>query len=143
MLIRFVLAFAAWAAGATFVCAEAPSAIAFGRLAAIQDAMISPDGARVAILGGPAGARSLNIATLDTAENVSLPLGDVEAVEVRWAGNDYVIVRVRFYEKLAQRRDYQFERNIVVDTAGEPIACLLYTSPSPRDQRGSRMPSSA
>ena len=26
---------------------------------------------------------------------------------------------------------------------GEKIACLLYTSPSPRDQRGSRMPSSA
>ena len=24
-----------------------------------------------------------------------------------------------------------------------PNACLLYTSPSPRDQRGSRMPSSA
>ena len=26
---------------------------------------------------------------------------------------------------------------------GEVIDCLLYTSPSPRDQRGSRMPSSA
>ena len=26
---------------------------------------------------------------------------------------------------------------------GEYILCLLYTSPSPRDQRGSRMPSSA
>ena len=25
----------------------------------------------------------------------------------------------------------------------EAISCLLYTSPSPRDQRGSRMPSSA
>ena len=25
----------------------------------------------------------------------------------------------------------------------EPEPCLLYTSPSPRDQRGSRMPSSA
>ena len=25
----------------------------------------------------------------------------------------------------------------------EPMTCLLYTSPSPRDQRGSRMPSSA
>eukprot|EP00829_Urostomides_striatus_P002732 TRINITY_DN13005_c0_g1_i1.p2 TRINITY_DN13005_c0_g1~~TRINITY_DN13005_c0_g1_i1.p2 ORF type:complete len:129 (+),score=54.08 TRINITY_DN13005_c0_g1_i1:67-453(+) len=25
----------------------------------------------------------------------------------------------------------------------DPITCLLYTSPSPRDQRGSRMPSSA
>ena len=26
---------------------------------------------------------------------------------------------------------------------GNPMNCLLYTSPSPRDQRGSRMPSSA
>ena len=26
---------------------------------------------------------------------------------------------------------------------GSPLGCLLYTSPSPRDQRGSRMPSSA
>ena len=26
---------------------------------------------------------------------------------------------------------------------GPPYPCLLYTSPSPRDQRGSRMPSSA
>ena len=34
-------------------------------------------------------------------------------------------------------------RNIAVEDAWEHIACLLYTSPSPRDQRGSRMPSSA
>ena len=27
--------------------------------------------------------------------------------------------------------------------AVDPVSCLLYTSPSPRDQRGSRMPSSA
>ena len=27
--------------------------------------------------------------------------------------------------------------------ADDTMACLLYTSPSPRDQRGSRMPSSA
>ena len=30
-----------------------------------------------------------------------------------------------------------------VDEAAYVKACLLYTSPSPRDQRGSRMPSSA
>ena len=29
------------------------------------------------------------------------------------------------------------------ETLDGPSACLLYTSPSPRDQRGSRMPSSA
>ena len=32
---------------------------------------------------------------------------------------------------------------IVTPTSGEILACLLYTSPSPRDQRGARMPSSA
>jgi len=32
---------------------------------------------------------------------------------------------------------------IVVGIGIEIIICLLYTSPSPRDQRGSRMPSSA
>ena len=30
--------------------------------------------------------------------------------------------------------------NVIKD---KPTTCLLYTSPSPRDQRGSRMPSSA
>ena len=29
------------------------------------------------------------------------------------------------------------------DEATRTVLCLLYTSPSPRDQRGSRMPSSA
>ena len=29
------------------------------------------------------------------------------------------------------------------EAAEETLGCLLYTSPSPRDQRGSRMPSSA
>ena len=33
------------------------------------------------------------------------------------------------------------QRNEVRES--EPKDCLLYTSPSPRDQRGSRMPSSA
>ena len=32
---------------------------------------------------------------------------------------------------------------IEVTANGQKITCLLYTSPSPRDQRGSRMPSSA
>ena len=31
----------------------------------------------------------------------------------------------------------------LLDISDEYFPCLLYTSPSPRDQRGSRMPSSA
>ena len=37
----------------------------------------------------------------------------------------------------------QKEINSPADVEGLKIRCLLYTSPSPRDQRGSRMPSSA
>ena len=44
----------------------------------------------------------------------------------------------------------EFGAKRVIDTpiaelgfAGIGVGCLLYTSPSPRDQRGSRMPSSA
>ena len=33
--------------------------------------------------------------------------------------------------------------SVVTSTASSSNTCLLYTSPSPRDQRGSRMPSSA
>ena len=36
-----------------------------------------------------------------------------------------------------------YELNDKVDFMAELHVCLLYTSPSPRDQRGSRMPSSA
>ena len=32
---------------------------------------------------------------------------------------------------------------LITDAVVEGARCLLYTSPSPRDQRGSRMPSSA
>ena len=32
---------------------------------------------------------------------------------------------------------------LIISGSGETNSCLLYTSPSPRDQRGSRMPSSA
>ena len=39
------------------------------------------------------------------------------------------------------------EKNKTIDTEADIVdsssCCLLYTSPSPRDQRGSRMPSSA
>ena len=53
----------------------------------------------------------------------------------------------KFYTKL----DAKQKKNYVLFAAGSGItpmlsimkSCLLYTSPSPRDQRGSRMPSSA
>ena len=37
----------------------------------------------------------------------------------------------------------EFDKNAIHIAAIDTNTCLLYTSPSPRDQRGSRMPSSA
>ena len=42
-------------------------------------------------------------------------------------------------DKFVETKDYTYE---TYDSA-KTYTCLLYTSPSPRDQRGSRMPSSA
>ena len=43
------------------------------------------------------------------------------------------------FKDLADRKKEVYDEDLVALVA----ACLLYTSPSPRDQRGSRMPSSA
>ena len=71
---------------------------------------------------GQAFLRLLENKFLD-AEIVLLASKDSKGKKVNFRKRDYVI------EDLAE---YDFS-----DT------CLLYTSPSPRDQRGSRMPSSA
>ena len=46
---------------------------------------------------------------------------------------------------VAKTDDYQYPSyfDAVISEASSVYGCLLYTSPSPRDQRGSRMPSSA
>ena len=58
-----------------------------------------------------------------------------------------ILVMEMDFDELAlqlQKISVAFDEQIEIVTAGESIeSCLLYTSPSPRDQRGSRMPSSA
>ena len=50
--------------------------------------------------------------------------------------------RIELEETKIGRLDHKIEKLQII--RGVPgAACLLYTSPSPRDQRGSRMPSSA
>ena len=57
-------------------------------------------------------------------------------------------IRIR-YEVMFDGKPFREERENTIDdlmkiARGEELEdCLLYTSPSPRDQRGSRMPSSA
>ena len=70
---------------------------------------------------------------------------------------DYVTFARRFVKETVETLDYQELKNLVTDYIHEDLqksyddygqvsvfeTCLLYTSPSPRDQNASRMPSSA
>ena len=50
----------------------------------------------------------------------------------------------RWYGEAAAEQGIEMDKEASREVVyGMPYSCLLYTSPSPRDQRGSRMPSSA
>ena len=55
---------------------------------------------------------------------------------------DVRLERAKLEETMAYQR-VKDSRAALVASADRFMGCLLYTSPSPRDQRGSRMPSSA
>ena len=64
--------------------------------------------------------------------------------EVVGIGSEYFVVYFRVYIYVRPVYHYIAATAVtVVYLAQRIITCLLYTSPSPRDQRGARMPSSA
>ena len=71
-------------------------------------------------------------------KNTTLPLFGCRAW-VNFAGNSYTSISSE--NRCAIRASGNIEK--VVRTATGKYTCLLYTSPSPRDKRQSRMPSSA
>ena len=82
--------------------------------------------------------RLLSLATAVALVSPGVTLAQDEADESETTELEEIVVTGTRLQKSSFE---QTTPNIVVDA--EYIACLLYTSPSPRDQRGSRMPSSA
>ena len=73
-----------------------------------------------------------------------------EARNVTFEGKNFMLTLPDGYcdqtDKALGKVYLKFIENRLSNMSGPqmtPIFCLLYTSPSPRDQRGSRMPSSA
>ena len=60
-------------------------------------------------------------------------------------GTDYGVREADFADKVAQVHKQLASGEVVItfDPKTENCTCLLYTSPSPRDPKTSRMPSSA
>lgn len=128
------MAFVRWGvwASAAAVCVVAhgaaaapPPASAFGRVPAVVDAEISPNGQRVAILGGTSEQRIISIATIDQAGLPILQLGDVETTDLLWAGNEHVIATVAFWEWVDVNRAFRVERHIAVNTRAEAVSRFL------------------
>ena len=88
-------------------------------------------------------------------------LSDLNEASITVRGHDDILMNIQYMNELRRlllendERDTQrfintmtflYIRYIAKSTIPElerDVDCLLYTSPSPRDQRGSRMPSSA
>jgi len=107
--------------------AAPPPASAFGRVPAVVDAEISPNGQRIAILGGTSEQRVISIATIDQPGLPILQLGDVETTDLIWAGDDYVVATVAYWEKTAARTAYRMERHIAVNTRAQAVSRFLDT----------------
>ena len=56
---------------------------------------------------------------------------------------EFLGINVEYQKVPIENLDRQKIQDVNSKFDGYNITCLLYTSPSPRDQRGSRMPSSA
>ncbi len=89
-----------------------------------MDADISPNGQRIAILGGVADQRVISISTIDKPDMPFLKLGDIETISVRWAGDDFVLARIAYMDSTGPRQNYRFERNVSI-TADAKVASRL------------------
>jgi len=110
--------------------AAAPPLSAFARLPAIEQAVISPDGSRVALLGGPPGERTLFLAPVDGQQSVTVKLGQAWIRSIHWVGNAYLVVNFSMLDKgtnysNGQSYAYQLNRNVVIDMHGKLVASLL------------------
>ena len=109
----------------TQASAAPPPASAFGRLPAVQDVAISPNGQRIAILGGTSEQRIVSISTIDKPETPFLKLGDIETISVRWASDAFLVARIAYLETTGTRLNYRFERNISITADAKVAARLL------------------
>ena len=93
------------------------------------------------------------IAVMEKSEHVMLTgegaqefaeKNDVEIVDTSYFRSEVRLKQLRrVQDKEKMILDHDSDRGAVDSSEDEFNICLLYTSPSPRDQRGSRMPSSA
>ena len=74
---------------------------------------------------------------------IALAIGLMAEPVLAQSNDTEVVQKERAYEWLNSQQDKRFTLQLATINGFENCYCLLYTSPSPRDKRQSRMPSSA
>ena len=90
-------------------------------------------------------------AMLHTKKDGTVNWKDTDEIVVQLAGtfaaDRFIVIKNRTKDPVVSAQphpDFDYERKVFTkDGREEYMNCLLYTSPSPRDVRSSRMPSSA
>ena len=112
--------------------------IAFN-VAAAYEPEVQPDGTVKPKNGGIVGFFSLEMSAEQLATRVISEQAEVSSSKIRRGE-----ITPAEYDKLVGAMQTMQTKPLFIDqTGGISIACLLYTSPSPRDRQKSRMPSSA
>jgi pimeloyl-ACP methyl ester carboxylesterase len=117
-----------FAAGAA--SAAPPPAAAFGRLPEADELAISPDGSRIAMLGGSGDHRTITIAPVDGEKSVVLDVGKAEVERLRWAGT-YLLATTLILDRSLQggRYTYHMARDFVVSPEGKVLTYLMKDNP--------------
>lgn len=110
--------------------AAPPPVSAFSRLPAVQQAAISPDGKRIAILGGQPDKRIIALSPLDGSPPTIIELGDADIKAIRWATNDHLLATIGLFSPEQRSREsyhpaYTYYRDIVIHREGETLSRLL------------------
>jgi dipeptidyl aminopeptidase/acylaminoacyl peptidase len=105
---------------------------AASRLPAIETAAVSPDGARLAYIGGAADDRVIFIAPLDDGgQPLTIRPGAVNVKGLRWAGSRHLLVQIAVYISdsnlgAGAKTPYTYRRDLIVDvTTGQVAGQLL------------------
>ncbi len=121
--------------GLATASAAPPPASAFGRLPQVQDAAISPDGTKVAMVGGAGDRRIISIAPVDGSHALAVDIGKASVRSLSWAGNDYLLVRSSILQQWKNAAaggqfTYHQDREFVLGSDGKVIGQLLNNSPA-------------
>ena len=131
-LIAFAALCASASAGVAASAAPQPAS-AFGRLPGIQTAVISPDGSKIAILGGSPDQRTVTFAPIDASKGITVGVGKTEVKDIQWAGDNYVLLRTSTFTQghwpwNHQAYAYHLERDISISAEGKVLARMLNDS---------------